>query len=288
MKSKTYQKEGWFIMDEEKFVFGNYAENEDVMNEENYFNLNNKNKAQAEKDIKNSAEELISFFEAASQDAAEPSEDEINRGIEKILEKAYPVAKPVQLPKEAKSKKVGLRVLFVAAILSILFVTCIGVVGNTNNISIENGFVTFAKDAIRIVFFGADKEEFIPVDALLLDLKAKGYKDILFPEEFVNNSDYKSTVPKYENSGLTKQVSFNITDGINEFSFFIYEHNSDLNEFCFPELDSAETIISNGNYIYLFELENEQFILFFYNGLIFDIQFEAPYSDMLKIAESIK
>ena len=109
---------------------------------------------------------------------------------------------------------------------------------------IENGFVTFAKDTIKIVFFGESKEEYITVDALLTDLDLHGYKDILFPQEFVSNSDeYKVGIPIYSSNDLCDQVTFNIADDVVTFIFSIHDYNQSTHAFDYVGMNNIKTII---------------------------------------------
>ena len=289
-KSETYQKEGWFILEEENQVFGKDAEAVDsnINLESEDFNFYHQNKEEAKKNIDSSSADLSDFIDSLIQDIPDPSAEEVNSGIEKILERTQPEEAKNKISKNSKSKKVTFRVLFLAALLSILSVSCLFVVGSNHDISIENGFVTFAKDTIKIVFFGEDKEEYITVDALLNDLEAHGYKDILFPQEFVNNYDvYKASVPEYS-VDLTKQVTFDIYNDTVRYLFSIHSYNSSQHIFDYVGMENIETETINGIKIYLFDFgDNDSAIEFVYKNWRYRIQSQIPYYKLLKLIETI-
>jgi hypothetical protein len=269
-------------LEEENQVFGVEAENKDAFNSEEKFNIYHKDKEDAEKNIQASAKELNDFFDSLIKDEPDPTEEEVNEGIRKILERAYPEKKT------NKSKKVALKVLFIAALLSVLSFSCLFVVGNSHNISIENGFVTFAKDTVRIVFFGEAKEEYITIDALLDDLSSNGFKSILLPQELYNN--YKSSKPEYyEEEDKNNIVVFNISDDTTSYSFRIEKAVSDrLVDNSFSGLDNAETMIFDDVYVYIFEHENGvSYIRFIYCGYDYFIQSDNSFPGMINIAKTI-
>ena len=179
--------------------------------------------------------------------------------------------------------------LFIAALLSILSFSCLYVVGSSHNISIENGFVSFAKDTIQVVFFGEGEEKYITVDALLVDLEAHGYKDILFPQEFVNNYDeYKVSVPEYSENVLD-QVMFEILSENATYSFAIYKYNQTQKSRDFDNVKTAESIQIDDTYIYLFEFDTGiSAIEFTYAEHHFYIISYAPYSDVVEISKTLK
>lgn len=276
-------------MEEENSVFGADAKNTDKINTEENFNFYHKNKETAKKDIDKSAKELTDFIDSLSMDVPELSEEEINKGIEKILERTHPSERQSESVKNSKSKKVTFKVLFLVALLSIVSFSCLYVVGSSHNISIENGFVTFTKDTIKIVFFGKDNEEYITVDALLTDLELHGYRDILFPQEFVTNSDkYKVSVPKYSDDDV-KQALFNFYNDSVVFKFAICRTDSSFRMLDYVDLNNAQTIDINGTYIYLFEMDNGEVTIDFEHGdYHYCIQADLPISDMVKIVDTIK
>ena len=288
MKSKTYQKEGWFILEEENQVFGKDAEavdsNINLESEDFYFY--HQNKEEAKKNIDSSSKELTDFIDSLIQDIPDPSEDEVAEGVKKILEKTHSDETKY---KSSKRKKLTFRVLFIAALLSILSFSGLYVVGSSHNISIENGFVTFAKDTIKIVFFGEDKEEYITIDALLTDLELHGYDDILFPQEFVTKSDeYKASVPDYPED-IFNQVLFDICNEKSTFTFAIHEYNQIQKSRDFDNVKTAESIQINDTCIYLFEFDTGiSAIEFTYSGHHFYIHSYAPYSDIVEIAKTLR
>ena len=288
-KSETYQKEGWFILEEENQVLGKDAEavdnNINLESEDFYFY--NQNKEEAKKNIDSSSKDLTDFIDSLIQDVPYPSDEEVNTGIEKILKITHPEEQTKTVKTNTK-KKVTFRVLFIAALLSILSVSCLFVVGSNHDISIENGFVSFAKDTIQIVFFGETKEEYITVDALLTDLELHGYGDILFPQEFVTKSDeYKVSVPEYIDSDI-KQVSFNIYNDILLFSFVIHNSQTQQN-LDYSNIDGVLTITVDDVYIYLFEFKNNwSTIEFIADNYRCYINSAIPSSKMKKIAKTIK
>lgn len=289
-KSETYQKEGWFILEEENQVFGKSAEafdnNENLESEDFYFY--HQNKEEAKKNIDSSSKELTDFIDSLIQDVPDPSEEEVSAGIKKILERTHPEEEN-KTANSNKSKKVTFKVLFIAALLSILSFSGLYVVGSSHNISIENGFVTFAKDTIKIVFFGEEKEECITVDALLTDLELHGYSDILFPQEFVNKSDeYKVSVPEYL-EGELKQVGFDIYSENATYTYGIHEYDQIQKARDFGNVKTAQSIEINDTYIYLFEFDTGfSAIEFTYGKYHFFVHSTAPYSDVVKIAKTLK
>lgn len=279
-------------MEEENQVFGVEAENKDDFNSEEKFSIYHKDKEDAEKNLQASAKELNDFFDSLIKDEPDPTAEEVNEGIRKILERAYPEKKT------NKSKKVALKVLFIAALLSALSFSCLFAIGNSHNISIENGFVTFAKDTVKVVFFGEDeeKEECITIDALLTDLKFHGYSYVMFPEEFVSKTnEYKASIPDYiedvNNLGAREQVSFDIYNDANLFSFTMIKSgstsSSDLSG-DFKYVDNAETVIFDDVNIYVFEHESKfSSIHFVYNGYSYFLVSEVSLSEMINIAQTI-
>ncbi len=295
-KSKTYQKEGWSILEAENRVFGSDAENAEKLDSEKNSSFYHKDKEDIQNNIEYSAKNLTDLFTSASKDVPDLTEEEINKGIERILEKTHPEEITTETANTKKTRKVTFRVLFVAALLSILSFSCIFVVGNSHDISIENGFVTFAKDTIKIVFFDEGEEEYITVDALLSDLENHGYSDILFPQEFITKSDeYKVSVPEYiedvNNVGVNEQVSFDIYNDTRGYSFNIIKSDctssSDLSG-GFMDVDDAETVIIGDVYIYVFEHDiGSSSIHFVDNGYSYYLTSEVSLSEMISIAQTI-
>lgn len=288
-KSETYQKEGWSILEEENQVFGKNAEavdsNINLESEDFYFY--HQNKEEAKKNIDSSSADLSDFIDSLIQDVPAPTDEEINFGIEKILERTHPEEAK---NKVSKRKKLTFRVLFIAALLSILSFSGLYVVGSSHNISIENGFVSFAKDTIQIVFFGEDEEEYITVDTLLADLEAHGYEDILFPQEFVNNYDvYKVSVPEYDENKFVQQFSTNIYKDAEAYYFSINSCEEVQLTYDYVNLNNVETIRLNGVSIYVFEFDNGfTTIEFISEGYRYYINGYSPYSTMVSLAKTIR
>lgn len=288
MKSDTYQKEGWFVLDDKNRVFGVSAEDSDDLDLNNDFDFYHKNKEEAKKNIDKAAKDFSDFMDSFSQDVEGLSEDDINRGIEKILERTHPAEKQPESVKTAENKRVKLKVLFLVALLAIVSFSCFCAVGDSHNISIENGFVSFAKETVQVVFFGED-EEYISVDSLLSNLKEHGYEDILFPEEFVTNSDeYKASVPEFL-EGALKQVSFDVQSEIGKYSFVIFKRSNNQQEFDYVNVDNAETLLINGVYIYLLSFDNnESSVEIIHNGYRYYIDAsDVPYFDVVRTAKTI-
>ena len=284
MKSETYQKEGWFILEEENQVFGVEAENKDDFNSEEKFNIYHKDKEDAEKNIQASAKELNDFFDSLIKDEPDPTEEEVNEGIRKILERAYPEKKT------NKSKKVALKVLFIAALLSVLSFSCLFAIGNSHNISIENGFLTFAKDTVKVVFFGEKKEEYIDVKTLLEDLRFHGYENVLIPQSLYH---CKSSVPEYcmgtGAEGFNDCVTFELYNDDLSYSFKIeqIELGVELGDY-YLGVDSAETLIVDDMHLYVFEFDSGfSSIRFVNDGYECIIHAEMSLSEMINTAKTI-
>ncbi len=290
MKSETYQKEGWSTLEEENQVLGKVPEaleNTENLESEDFI-FYNQNKEEVRNNLDSSAKDLTDFIDSFIEDIPAPSEEEIKKGKEKILERIQ--VEPIKTEKKetSKNKKVTLKVLFLAAVLSVLSVSGLFALGNSRNISIENGFMAFAKETVQVVFFGEDEKEYISIDSLLLDLEKHGYDDILFPEEFIIKSDeYKASVPEYLIDELM-QVSFEIDGDETNYKFAIHEYDPSQQSFDYVKMHEVQTITVSNNPIYVFVFNNETTIEFIYNGLYFFFSSDAPYSDMIKIAESLK
>ncbi len=290
MKSKTYQKEGWFILEEENQVFGRDAEAVEDFDSEEKFSIYHKDKKDVNDNVVSSANDLTDFFDALLQDEPEPSEEEVNKGIAKILAKTHPEEIKAESAKTNKNKKVILRVLFIAALLSVVFFSCLCVVGSSHNISIENGFATFAKDTVKIVFFGEEKEEYIDVKTLLEDLESNGFKNILLPQKLY---DYKSSMPVYSKSAdeasTNDRVMFELSKDVYSYFFEIKNIGSEkLMDNYFGSLDNAKTTIVDDITIYIFEFETgASYIRFVNSGFDYLIQSEVSLSEMINTAQTI-
>lgn len=289
MKSDTYQKEGWFTLDVDNQVFGKNAEaaENDINLESEDFNFYRQNKEKAKKDIDNSAKELTDFIDGLIADIPEPSQEEIDAGIEKLIKKTHAEEAENKPAKSKRSKKVMLKVLFLAAVLSAVCFTSLFAVGNSRNVSIDNGFISFAKETVQVVFFGEDEKEFISVDTLLKDLEKHGYKDILFPEIFITNSDeYKVSLPRYRDGDFT-QVAFEFYNGEVAYSFGIYSYNSQQ-VFEYIDMENVETIKVDDIMVYVFEFgNNNSAVEFIHNGYHYLLKANIPYLEMVDIINTI-
>ena len=290
MKSKTYQKEGWFILEEENSVFGFDAGNTDKLDSEKnaIFIIENKEEIQNKTEVSSKA--LTDFFDSVTDDLPEPSEEEIDSGIAKVLERTHPEAVKEEPSKTTKSKKVTFRVLFIAALLSVLSFTGLLAVGNNHNISIENGFATFAKDTVKIVFFDETEEKYIDVKTLLEDLDSNGFRNILIPLELYT---FKSTLPVYSkvvgNAEPNNKVSFELYNDTTSYSFGIcYTGQDKITGNYFPDVDNTKTLLVDDVYVYIFELENGvSTIRFVCDGHDYYIQSEIDITEMINIAQTI-
>lgn len=273
-------------MEDESRVFGFNTNDSDNHETEEFFDFFRKE--ETKKDIEKSANDFTDFIDSLIEDVQSPSAEEVNAGIEKILAKTHPTETPIEPKKSKKFKKVTSKVLFLVAMLSLFSVFCIYVAGSSNNISIENGFVTFAKDTIKIVFFGEEPEKYITVDVLLTDLASHGYEDILFPQEFVTKSDeYKVSVPEYSNDDSGKQVSFIIFSDNVSYSFnIIYSASQTILDY--THLKNAQTICVDNIYIYVFENNNNLSIEFTNNSYHYYIASDRSLNDMYSLAKTIK
>ncbi|MBE6776431.1 MAG: hypothetical protein E7543_09650 [Ruminococcaceae bacterium] len=287
-------------MEEENKVIGGDAEalENDINLESEDFNFCYKNKEEAEKDIEETVKDIDAFMETLLADVPGLSEEELNADIEELLGKMHSaqtkedsdsaVAEKEKEPvKKVKSGKVTLRVLFAAAVVALVSVSALLVAGNRHNISIENGFASFARDTVQVVFFDED-ERYISVDSLLTDLEAHGFTDIVFPQAFVTNSDeYKVSVPEYKEEDL-KQVAFDICcEGVT-YKFLICDYTNSQKMFKFVEMDDVKTFIVDDIHMYAFEFDDGFTIEFLNEGYRYSIYTNVPYSDIVKVVETIK
>ena len=276
-------------MEEENWFFGENTEKQKYLESEDNFDFNHTDKELLNKNIDDAVKELTDWLDSEPQSEIQLSDDEINDAIKRLLEKTHPAQAPSSPEKTGRIKKVSLRVLFVAAILLVLSVTCLFAVGNSRNVSIENGFMTFAKDTVRIVFFGEEKEDFITIDMLMDDLKAHGYDDVLFPQDFViADKNYKVTVPEYIKDELGEQASFEISDENNSYAFVINVMDVSKTPVSYKNLYNAITVVSGDNEIYVFQFDDHSMAEFYNNDVFYSIKADIPLDDLVKIAESIK
>ncbi len=273
-------------MEDESRVFGSDAKNSSDFDTEEGFDFFRKE--ETKRDVEKSANDLTDFIDSLIEDVQSPSEEDVNAGIEKILAKTHPTETPIEPKKSKKFKKVTSKVLFLVAVLSLFSVFCIYVAGSNNNISIENGFVSFAKETIQVVFFAPDEEEYISVDSLLTNLEENGYTDILFPQEFVTKSDeYKVSLPEFSNDSLGKQVAFDIYNDSSAYSFNIICLKSQQ-VFDYTNLKNAQTFNVNGVSVYIFEHSGYATIEFIHNKYYYSVNTDVPFDDVLNIVKTIE
>lgn len=274
-------------MEEENQAFGKNAEAADnnINLESEDFCFYNQNKEEAKKNIDSSSKDLTDFIDSLIKDIPAPSPEEVNAGIEKILERTHPTEKK---QKTDKKKKVTFRVLFIAALLSILSFSGLYVVGSSHNISIENGFVTFAKDTIRIVFFGEENKEYITIDTLLTDLEAHGYEDVLLPERFITNYDeYKVSVPEYLD-GVLRQASFNVVYDNSEYTFVVHKYDKRTQTLDYKEMENVKTVVVDDIHIYVSDFGNEYCLAEFkYERYRYSVQAKVSYDEMVEFIKTI-
>ncbi len=273
-------------MEDESRVFGFNTNDSDNHETEEFFDFFRKD--ETKKDVEKSANDLTDFIDSLIQDVPAPSEEDVNAGIEKILARTHPAETQIQTSKTAKIKKVSFRVLFIAAILSVFMCSCLYAVGNSHDISIENGFISFAKDTIQVVFFDASEEEYISVDTLLTNLQEHGYEDILFPQEFVTKSNkYKVSIPEYCNDSSGKQVTFNVYNDTASYSFnIIYSESQKKRDY--TTLKNAHTFEINGIYIYGFEHKDYSTIEFTHNNYYYSVNTDVPFDEVIKVVNTIE
>ncbi len=289
MKSDTYQKEGWFILEADNRAFGAGAdalENDTNLESEDFI-FYHQNKEEAKKDIDSSAKELTDFIDSLIKDIPGPSQEEKAAGIEKIINKAHPETAEIKPLKRKRSKKAALKVLFIAAVLSAVCFSSLFAVGNARDISIENGFISFARETVQVVFFGEEKADFISVDALLEDLEKHGFEDILFPEIFITNSDeYKVSVPEYLD-GTLRQAVFYIESDDKIINFIIYDYNQSQQMFDYIEVENMKTVTVDGITVYITEYEQVCIAEFIFDEYRYFIESDVTYSEMIGIVTTI-
>ena len=103
-----------------------------------------------------------------------------------------------------------------------------------------------------------------------------------------STGNYKASVPVYSANGVREDVSFELKDENNTYIFYMCKADFSGETIAFKNLDNAETVVSNGVYIYVFEFENLSSIEFNYDGISYEIKSQTSLSDMVKIAKSIE
>ena len=253
------------------------------IDEEECFYRNNKN---AKNNLECAGQELTDLISLYIEDEAEPSETEIKRGIEKILERTHHEGKQNNITERNIKKKISLKVLFVAAILSLLSVCCVGVVGTDNDIKVKNSFVTFDGNVVHIMFFDESDEMYISVKTLLLDLKNKGFGDVAFVEQVVGmKEDGKITLPRYDNTDA-KHVNFEFISDEIQYSFDIRKLEASEAAVTL-DINSAEMSTVMGVDIYINRSGNETEIQFIHNGLHYIVVTNDSYEEIVRAAEIV-
>ena len=279
-------------MEVDNTVLGLDAENNDDFDNDEILIFNHKNKDKTENNIDNSAKELTDYFEFVSENVPDLTEDEINKGIEKILERAEQKeakAEPLRVVK--KKKKVSIKGLFIAAVLIVVAVACgVGVVGTSHIIDIENGIATIAKNTLQIVFFDDSDEKYITVDALLTDLESHGYEDVLLPQEFITKSDeYKVSVPEYYEDEIGEQAEFNVICNSSTYRFIIFNRDSSKKDNAYIDINGAESFVVNNVFVYVFNAEEQLSFEYLYDNYHFCVMTDnVAYFDLVKIAKTIE
>jgi hypothetical protein len=162
--------------------------------------------------------------------------------------------------------------------------------GTSHNISVENGFVTFAKDTVKVVFFGDEKEELIDVKSLLEDLESHGFENIMLPQKLY---EYKSSLPVYskgvDSTGNNFKVTFSLYNGYCTYTFRLaILTNDNLISNYFADLVNAKTLVVNDICIYIFEYEGElSTACFVDSGYDYFIQSDVSLSEMINTAQTI-
>lgn len=293
MKSEAYQKEGWSVLEDFKKAFGEGAEalEKDISLESEGFDFYRKNKEEANNNIEKTVADIDAFMETLLADIPDLTEDEVEAGVKKLLDRTHPsqaVSEAETEIKAVRSKKATIRVLFIAAVLTLLLVSGLFVMGTRHNISIENGFASFAKNTVQVVFFGED-EKYISVDSLLADLEAHGFTDIVFPQEFVTNSDeYKVSVPEYKDAEL-RYVSFEIYHGDITYSLLIYKSGTRQETYEYADIYDGDTVVVGDMPVYVIEFDNDDSAIeCIKDNYRYYIKANISCSEIVKMAETIK
>lgn len=263
--------------------------------------MNSKEKTEERnKVIEESLKNIEAEVNEALEDIEMPSEAELQVRMKALLFDASKLdeqtpAKTEESPaKEIKSimtrKKIG-KTLMLAAVISLLGLSfIITTVASKHNISIENGFVAYVKDAIVITFFGDSEEKYISVDVLKADLENNGFENLIIPKYF-ENGNWKVSIPEYSND-IFKQVSFEIYNGDNNFSFdfHILPQKTQNKEHYFLDLENAETVKTGNIYIYLFDQNNGNDFSIYYCNSDYEVYVKSKaYTDTVReIAKTIE
>lgn len=275
-----------------------------MKNEKNFENINlkiNTEKAESRSKI---IEEALAAIDADVDKALEnvemPTDGEVQARIKAMLYEAGKMEqeslkktdeKPKDTAKVKKTRKNIGKTLLLVAVITVLAMTCvITTVASKHNISIENGFVAYMKEAIVITFFGESEEKYISIDVLKASFENNGYYDVVIPKYF-DTVDWKVTVPEYADDGFTKQVSFDIYNDEYRFGFIINELTTEdyNNPISFLELDNAETIKSENMDTYVFDYGNGTILIkYFDESYKYTVTSYVDYGVMQDVAKNIE
>lgn len=268
---------------------GRCAMNPTNSNSEEFSVFDNKDKGELKKALDSAAMDFMELAFISSEDVPEISEDEINGAVEKIIERVYPSELKTVQDKEHKKVKQIFKVLSGAAVFVFICLASLYAVGANYDISMENGFFTFAEDTVKATFSGEKTQNNITTDLLLTDLASHGFDEILLPSDFtVNPGDYKVSAPEYHNDSSGRDVTFRISNSKNRFVFTIRKIDSSEHAASYEEHEGVKTLVLGDIRIYVFESDGLSFIELCHKGFSYRISSEISVSDMVKIAESIK
>lgn len=264
--------------------------------------MNKKEKAEERNAV---IEESLKNIESEVNEALEniemPSDAELRARMKAVLfdaakldEQATTEEKetPAKEIRGIKTRKNLGKTLLVAAVVSLLgLMFIITTVASKHNISIENGFVKYVKDAVVITIFGEKEDEYISVEQLKLYLENNGLGSIPLPKYF-DGFGWKVTTPKHFKNEYTDIYSFKIYNKEEMFTVSIapLPSGSENKEGYHLNLESAETIKAGEVYVYLFEYNKGKdcIIKYYYSDYDIDIASQTDFDTMKKIAESIE
>ena len=95
-------------------------------------------------------------------------------------------------------------------------------------------------------------------------------------------------MPEYSDDELSQEVSFEINDEKNSYSFSISKVDFSNGAASYKNLDNAITVVSEDINIYIFEHDGDSLMEFTHNDIYYYVCSKVPVPDMVKIAESIK
>lgn len=261
--------------------------------EKNNLKMNEEKIKTRNKIIEEALREIEAEVDESLRDIQMPSDAELELRRKAMLYDMYKQTEEASSKIKAKKrhKRVG-KVLAFAAIVTLLTLTFVtATVASKHNINIENGFVTYIGDVIRVTFF-KEGEKYISLKSLTANLENNGYTEAIIPEYF-EYSGYKATIPEYTDNGYGKQASFTLYNGEDEFRFNIapipLDYDKYETEHNFLELENAQTVRSGDMYIYIFEHNKGRNCRIDYStdNYNFSINSRKDYETMIKIAETI-